>query len=122
VGVNLSSHALDLLVPVVRRIAARAAAPPVPMPAEWDRYLGRYRWVLGDMEIVRRDGQLVMLAPGTLPHGGPTLETVALVPEGEHAFRLLGSQVRGELLRFVPDATGRFTRAWVGPHPHDRAE
>jgi D-alanyl-D-alanine carboxypeptidase len=122
VGVNLSSHALDLLGPVVRRIAARAAPAAAPMPAEWDRYLGRYRWVLGDMEIVRRDGQLAMLVQGTLPHGGPSLETVALVPAGEHAFRLLGSQVRGELLRFVPDADGRFTRAWVGPHPHTRID
>lgn len=122
VGMNLSSHALDLLVPVARRMAARAAVAPAPMPAAWDRYLGRYRWVLGDMEIVRRDGQLVMLVPGTLPHGGATMETVALVPEGEHAFRLLGSQVRGELLRFVPDAAGRFTRAWVGPHPHARID
>ena len=32
----------------------------------------------------------------------------------------MGSQVRGELLRFVPDAAGAFNRAWVGPHPHDR--
>lgn len=120
VGVNLSSHALDLLAPVVRRMAARAAPAPTPMPAEWDRYLGRYRWVLGDMEIVRRDGQLVMLAPGTLPTGGATMDTVTLAPEGKHAFRLLGSQVRGELLRFVADGSGRFSRAWVGPHPHDR--
>jgi hypothetical protein len=72
------------------------------------------------MEIVRRDGQLVMLSPGTLPTGGAVMETVSLVPEGEHAFRLLGSQVRGELLRFVADGSGRFNRAWVGPHPHDR--
>ena len=115
VGVNLSNHALDLLVPVARRIAARNAPRSAPMPAGWDRYLGRYRWVLGDMEIVRRDGQLVMLAPD-----GDGIETVALVPEREHEFRLLGSQVRGELLRFLPDAAGAFTRAWVGPHPHDR--
>ena len=120
VGVNLSSHALDLMVPVVRRMAVRVTPAPGPMPAEWDRYLGRYRWVLGDMEIVRRDGQLVMLSPGTLPTGGAVMETVSLVPEGEHAFRLLGSQVRGELLRFVADGSGRFNRAWVGPHPHDR--
>lgn len=115
VGVNLTNHALDLLVPVARRIAARAAVAPAPMPAEWDRYLGRYRWVLGDMEIVRRDGQLVMLAPD-----GDGIETVALVPDGAHAFRLLGSQVRGEQLRFVPDAAGNIARAWVGPHPHER--
>ncbi|MCC6718482.1 MAG: beta-lactamase family protein [Acetobacteraceae bacterium] len=115
VGVDLTNHALDLLVPVARRIAARAAVKPAPMPVEWDRYLGRYRWVLGDMEIVRRDGQLVMLAPD-----GEGTETVALVPDGAHAFRLSGSQVRGELLRFVPDNAGAFSRAWVGPHPHDR--
>lgn len=115
VGVNLSNHALDLLVPVVRRIAARAEVKPAPMPPEWDRYLGHYRWVLGDMEIVRRDGQLVMLAPD-----GEGTEVVTLVPEGEHCFRLLGSQVRGETLRFIPDASGRITRAWTGPHPHDR--
>jgi len=115
VGVNLTNHALDLLVPVVRRIAARAVVRPAPMPADWDRYLGRYRWVLGDMEIVRRDGQLVMLAPD-----GDGTEVVSLVPEGTHAFRLLGSQVRGELLRFMPDAYGVIARAWAGPHPYDR--
>jgi CubicO group peptidase (beta-lactamase class C family) len=115
VGINLTNHALDLLVPVARRIAARAVVKPAPMPAEWDRYLGRYRWVLGDMEIVRRDGQLVMLAPD-----GDGIETVALVPAGEGEFRLLGSQVRGEKLRFVSDAAGTVVRAWVGPHPHAR--
>lgn len=115
VGTNLTNHALDLLVPVVRRIATRATAKPSAMPAEWDRYLGRYRWILGDMEIIRRDGQLMMLSPD-----GDTTETVTLVPEGEHSFLLLGSQVRGELLRFVADAGGRFTRAWAGPHPYDR--
>jgi CubicO group peptidase (beta-lactamase class C family) len=115
VGVNLSNHALDLLVPVARRIAARAVAKPAAMPAEWDRYLGRYRWVLGDMEIARRDGQIVMLSPD-----GDAIEVVTLVPEGEHAFRLMGSQVRGELLRFIPDASGAIVRAWAGPHPYDR--
>ena len=43
VGINLSNHALDLLVPVVRRMAARAVVRPAPMPADGSAAPGRDR-------------------------------------------------------------------------------
>jgi len=114
VGGTISTEALDLLAPIIRR--ATPPAPPPPIDPTWHQYLGRYRWVLGDMEVALRDGALVMLSPSAAG-----TETVALVPSGAHRFRLRGSQVIGEELRFIIDDTGAVTGAWVGPHPHRRA-
>ena len=114
VGTTLATRALDVLAPAVRRIASRRT-PIVRGPAQWSRYAGRYRWVLGDAEVVFDCGVLSLNLPN-----GLTWETIGLVPEGEHAFRMLGGQVRGELLRFVIDGDDSVRRAWIGPHPHDR--
>ena len=114
VGTTIATRALDLLAPAARRIVARGRVV-APAPPAWARYAGRYRWVLGDAEVVRSSGVLSLIVPKDLGW-----ETVELVAEGEHAFRMLGGQVRGELLRFVVDDDGGVRRAWIGPHPHDR--
>jgi CubicO group peptidase (beta-lactamase class C family) len=113
VGNSLATQALDLLSPVVRRIAARGEEK-MRGPAEWARYAGRYRWVLGDAEIGFEHGVLSLKVPN-----GAAWEDVRLTPEGED-FRMHGGQVRGEKLRFVADQDGVVRRAWLGPHPYDR--
>ncbi len=115
VGVKWAARALDLLAPLVRRGDTPPSAAPRETPAAWQNYVGVYRWVLGDMEVAIRGRDLVMLAPG-----GNGIEEVRLRPKSEHAFRMLGGSVRGERLRFVSNDRGRISRAWVGPHPHDR--
>lgn len=116
VGLAITGRALDLLVPVVRRAAVRQPVGPAPaVPAAWQRYVGRYRWALGDMEVAIRDESLLLLLPV-----GPVLEEIRLEAQAEHVFAMPTGPVRGECLRFVVDGAGRVTRAWVGPHPHDR--
>ncbi len=114
VGNTIATRALDLLSPAVRRIRARRAVPATG-PAEWARYVGRYRWVLGDAEVTFERGVLTLEVPN-----GPAWESIMLTPAGEHTFHMTGGQVHGELLRFVLDANGVVRRAWLGPHPHDR--
>lgn len=115
VGLRWSARALDLLVPIIRRGSAPQPTDPPTAADAWQSYVGRYRWVLGDMEVVIRGGNLVLLLPN-----GAAVEEVRVRAESEHVFRMLGGSVRGERLRFIPDDRGRISRAWVGPHPHDR--
>jgi CubicO group peptidase (beta-lactamase class C family) len=116
VGLTWSARALDLLAPIVRQRRVEATGRAADsVPEAWYRYVGRYRWVLGDMEIAVRGGELVLMLPN-----GLATEEVRLQPEAEHVFRMPGGNVRGERLRFVADGSGRVARAWVGPHPHDR--
>ena len=115
VGNGVAARLLDLLVPVVRRVSARQVPPVSAAPAEWGRYVGRYRWVLGDAEVALSGGRLLL----TVSAGSGT-ETMTLRPEAEHVFRMPGGQLRGESLRFVVDGPGPARRAWVGSHPHDR--
>jgi len=113
VGQKWATRALDLLAPICRQ--SEAPAPPTAMPEAWRAYVGRYRWALGDVEVVIRGDELILLSPL-----GLGVEEVKLRPESDQVFRLLGGSVHGERLRFIPDAGGRIARAWVGPHPHDR--
>ena len=115
VGNGVAARTLDLLVPVVRRVRGRQAPPAPTAPAEWQRYVGRYRWVLGDAEVQLAAGRLLL----TVAAGSGT-ETMVLEPEAAHVFRMPGGQLRGETLRFVVDGPGPARRAWVGSHPHDR--
>jgi CubicO group peptidase (beta-lactamase class C family) len=115
VGVSVSNRALDLLVLTVRRITARRAPPVSPAPPQWLRYVGLYRWVLGDAEVHLRDGRLVLSVDN---RGKP--ETVVLQSESEHVFRMPGGPQRGETLRFIVDGSAPAHRVWLGPHPHDR--
>jgi len=115
VGNSISARVLDLLVPVARRLAARQASPVPPAPAEWQRYVGRYRWVLGDAEVALRNDRLVLFVAN-----GAAIDEVVLQPEAEHIFRMPSGPQRGETLRFIVDGAGPARRAWIGPHPHDR--
>jgi D-alanyl-D-alanine carboxypeptidase len=115
VGVSISNRMLDLLVPAARRLTARRAPPAKSAPLEWQRYVGRYRWVLGDAEVHLRDGRLILEVPNR-----STVETIVLQPESSHTFRMPTGPQRGETLRFIVDGNAPAHRAWLGPHPHDR--
>lgn len=116
VGQSVAERALDLLVSTSRDAASRRpVCPPPEIPASWSRYVGRYRWFLGDVEIRIQDGELVLL----IPAGGAT-QSVPLQPVAEHEFGMATGSQRGEPLRFVLDDDGRVGRVWVGPHPYDR--
>jgi CubicO group peptidase (beta-lactamase class C family) len=115
VGTAISDRVLDLLVAAVRRIAARRAPAVPPAPPEWQRYVGRYRWVLGDAEVRLRENRLILEVANR-----DQIDTVVLRPEAEHVFRMPTGPQRGETLRFIVDRPGRAHRAWIGPHPHDR--
>lgn len=115
VGMSISDRLLDLLVPAARRIAARRPLGVSPAPPEWQRYVGRYRWVLGNAQVALRDGHLILLVDNR-----DEVDTVVLQPEAEHVFRMPGGPQRGETLRFIVDGPGPARIAWIGPHPHDR--
>ncbi len=115
VGQAIATRALDLLIPVARHAAApRPVAPRAPVPAAWQGYVGRYRWILGDIEVTIRDGGLTLLVPN-----GPIVEEVRVQPENQHEFFMPTGPLRGERLRFVLGSDGRVERVWVGPHPYD---
>jgi D-alanyl-D-alanine carboxypeptidase len=115
VGMSVSDRVLDLLVPAIRRIAARHVPAAPSAPLEWQRYVGRYRWVLGDAEVLLRHGHLILEVANR-----DQVDTVVLQPEAEHVFRMPTGPQRGETLRFIVDGAGPAHRAWIGPHPHDR--
>jgi hypothetical protein len=111
----VATRALDLLVDVSRQAGdRRRVVPPAPAPAAWHGYAGRYRWFLGDADIVVRDGQLLLLIPD-----GATTETVRLEPVAAGEFWMPTGPQRGEMLRFILGDGGRVRRVWVGPHPYD---
>lgn len=111
----IASRALDLLVPVARRAAARTEpSRRADVPAAWLRARGRYRWVLGDAEFGVLNGSPVLRLVS-----GPNMEEVRLEPEAEGTFRMPSGPVRGERVRFLTDAEGHVTRMWVGPHPYE---
>lgn len=95
----VAMRALEVLIPVVRRVRAQEATRP-PAPPEWQRYLGQY----GSLEIALVDGQLVgrsWEAPD---------EVVIFEPLGGPVFRMHGGFLTGECMRFEEDAAGKVTR------------
>jgi CubicO group peptidase (beta-lactamase class C family) len=100
---------------------AEATKPPTPAadPA-WQRYVGGYRSVWGDLQVVVRGGELMAIGP-TAPD--PLLATATLKPAGEHTFRVEtknGYGVPGELAVFELDPAGRVTRVRLGENYMDR--
>lgn len=115
VAQSIATWALDLLVDVTHQASSRRRVmTPTPVPAAWWSYAGRYRWFLGDADIVIRDGQLLLLVSE-----GAATETVPLDPVADADFWMPTGPQRGELLRFILGDDRRVRRVWVGPHPYD---
>jgi CubicO group peptidase (beta-lactamase class C family) len=100
---TVTTAALEMLVPVIRRVGEQAAAAArPPAPAAWQRYTGRY----GSFEVSIVDGRLIGRSwetPG---------ETVIFEPVAghEHVFRMRGGFLTGESVRFEADASDRIAR------------
>jgi CubicO group peptidase (beta-lactamase class C family) len=96
-------------------------APPTADPA-WQRYVGRYRNAWGDVQIIVRGGNLIVIGPAT---PDPLLAPSTLTPVGEHTFRVEttdGYGIPGELVVFETDPTGRVRRARFGENYTERIE
>lgn len=106
-------QAFQLIAPVI----AKAAAPPPKTPRVdpvWQRYVGKYRSVNGDSEVLILNGELTLITPTDLD---PRTTMLKLVPDGEHTFRIQGDNgyaALGEMARFELDPDGRVTRLTVG--------
>lgn len=84
-----------------------------PDPA-WQQYVGKYRSVWGDTQVLILNGGLVTFAP-FLPD--PTLAVSKLVPVAEHTFRIEtkdGFSAKGELVVFEMDDEGTVQRVKMG--------
>ena len=96
-------------------------APPTADPA-WQRYVGRYRNAWGDVQIIVRGGELVVIGPAT---PDPLLAPSTLKPVAEHTFRVEtadGYGIPGELVVFETDPAGRVRRARFGENYTERIE
>jgi D-alanyl-D-alanine carboxypeptidase len=101
--------------------SALKPAPPTADPA-WQRYVGRYRNPWGDLQILVRGGELIVIGP-TGPD--PLLTYSTLRPAGEHTFRVEtkdGFGIPSELVVFEVDAAGRVTRVRFGENYTERVE
>jgi hypothetical protein len=78
--------------------------------------------VWGDLQILVRGGELIVIGP-TGPD--PLMIYSTLRPVGEHTFRVEtrdGYGIPGELVVFEVDATGRVTRVRFGENYTERVE
>jgi hypothetical protein len=96
---------------------AAAAAPKARAAAtrpHWQRYLGKYRNVWGDLQVLLRGGELTLIDPS---QPDPLVATARLVPVDEHTFRIdsnenFGSD--GELAVFELDEAGNVVSLTLG--------
>jgi hypothetical protein len=65
-------------------VSATKPGPPTADPS-WQRYVGRYRNVGGDVQIIVRGGELTVIGPAA---PDPLLTPSTLKPVGEHTFRV----------------------------------
>jgi CubicO group peptidase (beta-lactamase class C family) len=96
-------------------------AAPTADPG-WQRYVGRYRNVWGDLQVLVRGGELIVIGPAG---PDPLLIYSTPKPVGERTFRVEtkdGYGIPGELAAFELDAAGRVTRVRMGENYADRIE
>jgi CubicO group peptidase (beta-lactamase class C family) len=101
--------------------SALKPALPTPDPA-WQGYVGRYRNVWGDLQVLVRGGELIVIGPAG---PDPLMIYSTLKPVSEHTFRVEskdGYGIPGELAVFEVDAAGRVTRVRMGENYTDRVE
>jgi D-alanyl-D-alanine carboxypeptidase len=101
---------------VAPAIVATAApkAKAATAHADWQRYLGKYRNVWGDTQVMVRGGELTLIDPS---QPDPLAATARLVPVDEHTFRIeskenFGSD--GELAVFQVDEAGHVLSLTLG--------
>ena len=106
-------RALSWVVPALAAAAPAAATAPAWDPT-WDRYLGRYRSVWADFQVLRGPEGLAVVDP-TQPD--PLVGRISLTPVSEHTFRIAtrdGYGSHGELVAFELGPDGRVARVRLG--------
>lgn len=116
-----TDQAFALVAPAIE---AAVKPPPSDEPADpsWERYVGKYRSVWRDAEVLILDNQLVMIDPS---QPDPMKTISKLAPTGEHTFRTetdFGTLNHGEPAIFEVGADGRAIRLTVGENWSDRVE
>jgi CubicO group peptidase (beta-lactamase class C family) len=109
---------------VVTAVAHASQAKPTPKQPNptWEKYVGKYRDLWGDVQILNQNGELIAIDP-SLPD--PMLAFTRLVPIGEHTFRMEsdnGFMAPGEVAIFHLDEGGTAVRLQTGENFRDRIE
>jgi CubicO group peptidase (beta-lactamase class C family) len=100
-------------VPALLKAAAPKTKAVDPDPV-WARYVGKYRSVWGDVQILVREGKLTLLDPSL---ADPLLGTATLTPVAEHTFRIESKESfasDGELAIFHLDSDGAVVSLQLG--------
>jgi CubicO group peptidase (beta-lactamase class C family) len=111
----IMEKAIKWVAPALAK-AAKASKPSSFDPS-WEQYLGKYRSIWGDVQVMRYKDQLVAFGP-QLPD--PTLGMVTLQPlepPEPHTFRMETEEnfsSDGELAVFEVDKTGQVVRLMLG--------
>lgn len=112
--------AIKWVAPALAAAAKHTSAPKFD-PA-WVKYLGKYRNIWGDTEVIRYKDQLVAISPN-LPD--PTFGMTTLKPVGDHTFRMESDEnfgAHGELAVFETDKAGNVVRIITGNSYSDRID
>ena len=96
----LARHILDFMGPAMLE-AYGPAIPSIEFDPAWKQYVGTYVEP-GPYytEVLIKDGRLVMSTLSYPPESNPGSEVIELTPEGQHTFRMSGSNGNGELVIF----------------------
>ncbi|MBN1318415.1 MAG: hypothetical protein JXA42_23245, partial [Anaerolineales bacterium] len=109
----VADKAFELIAPDIVKMAL-PIKPDQAFNPVWNRYVGKYRNAWADIQVLRRQNQLVIIDP-SLPDPLPDL--IELVPVREHVFIVKsenGYANHGELVHFELDAAGRVRRIKEG--------
>lgn len=118
--VEISTKALELLIPVFQRQLKRQEPPASAEEiASWTPYLGRYGGLalddVIDIEII--DRKLMLTTPGADPK-----TFVRLQPHDQHRFRMIGGPNSSDYATFELDAAGQVTGVMVSAYPMSRRD
>lgn len=108
-----SQKAFEWIAPAILKNASPRQEAKIPDPT-WSKYLGRYRSLWGDEQILIYNGELIAIYPN-LPD--PLDDYMRLIPVGENTFRMQsknGYSGKGELAVFELDENGKVIRFKTG--------
>jgi CubicO group peptidase (beta-lactamase class C family) len=111
--VKYSEKVFQWITPALVK-AAEPAKTSQQAPTSWQKYIGKYRDVWGDLQILMQNGQLTLISP-SLPD--PLLTAVTLTPVSDNTFRMetdAGFMAPGELAIFHLDEAGEVIALQTG--------
>jgi CubicO group peptidase (beta-lactamase class C family) len=108
-----SEKAFEWIAPSIIKNAAPKPEVKTADPG-WNRYVGRYRSIWGDEQVLIFNGELIAIDPSVLD---PMEDYMRLIPVSEHTFRMVsknGYSGKGELAVFEIDENGTVKRMKTG--------